>query len=202
MVPKRALPAMLLLAAPLLTAQSGVPLTAADGNFDLRATLPAASRAPLSLRFRVNSGAGYRIQLSGPARGSLDDPGRRPGLLASPMPAQPVSGPPATIRLVANGPRIQLEWNGTPLWEYTEKESGIPSAGATAWEGAAAKSVKDVQFSPLPPTPQSFAERYGPAVGQPAPPLVALDQSGKRRDFASLRGPKGLWILFIRSADW
>ena len=35
-----------------------------------------------------------------------------------------------------------------------------------------------------------------------APPINAVDQSGEPRDFASLRGPKGLWILFTRSADW
>jgi len=201
-VRNRSLPAFLLLVVPSLLAQGGTPLSSADGNFELRATLPAASRAPLSLRFRSKSGSGYRIQLSGPSRGSLDDPGRRPGLLASPLTALPSGGPPATIRLVANGPRIQLEWNGKPLWDYIEKEAGIASAGAAAWEGAAARFVKDVQFTALPPTPQAFAERYGPAIGAPAPPFAALDTSGKRRDFASLRGPKGLWILFFRSADW
>jgi hypothetical protein len=201
-MPNRSLSLFFLLAVPLLPAQSGVPLTSADGNFELRATLPPASNRPLALRFRTRSGTGYRLQLSGPARGSLEDPGRRPGVLAAPLAAPPASGTPVSIRLVANGPRIQLEWNGTPLWDYTEKEAGIASSGAAAWEGPAATAVRAVQFTPLPPTPPSFAERYGPAVGQPAPPLVAVDQSGKRRDFASLRGPKGLWVLFFRSADW
>lgn len=47
-----------------------------------------------------------------------------------------------------------------------------------------------------------FASRYGPKVGAPAPAFRAPDQSGVQRDFASLRGPKGLFLLFVRSADW
>lgn len=50
--------------------------------------------------------------------------------------------------------------------------------------------------SPTPP-----AER-GPAVGQPLPAFEARDQDGKPRTFESLRGEKGLVLLFYRSADW
>lgn len=42
----------------------------------------------------------------------------------------------------------------------------------------------------------------GPAVGEKVPPFEAVDQNGQRRDFASLRGPRGLVLLFFRSADW
>ena len=42
----------------------------------------------------------------------------------------------------------------------------------------------------------------GPAIGQPLPGFEAPDQEGQRRDFASLRGPKGLVLVFFRSADW
>jgi hypothetical protein len=42
----------------------------------------------------------------------------------------------------------------------------------------------------------------GPAVGEKIPPFEAVDQNGQRRDFASLRGPRGLVLLFFRSADW
>lgn len=35
------------------------------------------------------------------------------------------------------------------------------------------------------------------------PPAIQLeDQNGKRRDLASLMGPKGLVLVFFRSADW
>ena len=42
----------------------------------------------------------------------------------------------------------------------------------------------------------------GPAIGQPLPRFEAPDQEGRPRDFASLRGPKGLVLVFFRSADW
>ena len=42
----------------------------------------------------------------------------------------------------------------------------------------------------------------GPAVGQPLPAFEARDQHGRLRDFASLKGPNGLVLVFFRSADW
>jgi hypothetical protein len=42
----------------------------------------------------------------------------------------------------------------------------------------------------------------GPAVGDRLPPIEAVDQDGRLRTFESLRGPKGLILLFFRSADW
>lgn len=44
--------------------------------------------------------------------------------------------------------------------------------------------------------------RTGPAIGQPIPAFEAIDQTGRRQTFESLRGPHGLALLFIRSADW
>jgi hypothetical protein len=44
--------------------------------------------------------------------------------------------------------------------------------------------------------------KTGPAVGSKIPSFEAVDQSGKRQTFESLRGPKGLALLFVRSADW
>jgi len=44
--------------------------------------------------------------------------------------------------------------------------------------------------------------KTGPAVGSKIPPFDATDQTGKRQTFESLRGPKGLALLFVRSADW
>ena len=147
------------------------------------------------MRFRVKSGLGYRLTLKSPAIGRLDDPGRRPGILAS---ATVPATKETVFRLIAEGPRLLLELNGKPAWDYTEKEAGVASTGAVSITGL----VRNLQFRALPPTPPSFAERYGPAIGETAPAINAIDQSGKPRDFASLRGPKGLWILFIRSADW
>ena len=43
----------------------------------------------------------------------------------------------------------------------------------------------------------------GPAVGAQVGALVAAsDQAGAARDFRSLRGKKGLILLFSRSFDW
>src|SRR5947207_6700793 len=48
----------------------------------------------------------------------------------------------------------------------------------------------------------SAAEKTGPAVGSRIPEFEAVDQNGQRQTFASLKGPKGLMLLFSRSADW
>lgn len=42
----------------------------------------------------------------------------------------------------------------------------------------------------------------GPAPGSPIPGFRLEDQSGTLRDFRSLRGPRGLMLVFTRSADW
>jgi hypothetical protein len=42
----------------------------------------------------------------------------------------------------------------------------------------------------------------GPDVGARIPDFAASDQDGKQQSFASLRGPKGLLLMFVRSADW
>jgi len=42
----------------------------------------------------------------------------------------------------------------------------------------------------------------GPAVGERVPAFEATDQEGRPRTLESLRGPKGLVLVFFRSADW
>ncbi len=42
----------------------------------------------------------------------------------------------------------------------------------------------------------------GPAVGQKIPAFEAVDQSGHPQTFDTLKGDKGLLLLFFRSADW
>jgi hypothetical protein len=42
----------------------------------------------------------------------------------------------------------------------------------------------------------------GPAVGQKIPPFRAPDQNGRMQDFNSMKGPNGLALYFMRSADW
>ncbi|NWF85603.1 MAG: hypothetical protein HXY18_17445 [Bryobacteraceae bacterium] len=42
----------------------------------------------------------------------------------------------------------------------------------------------------------------GTAVGSRIPAFEATDQTGKLQTFESLRGPSGLVLEFVRSADW
>lgn len=42
----------------------------------------------------------------------------------------------------------------------------------------------------------------GPAVGQVLPGFEAMDSGGALRTLDSLKGPKGLVLVFFRSADW
>jgi len=49
---------------------------------------------------------------------------------------------------------------------------------------------------------QSGEFKTGPEVGQKIPSFEVRDQFGKVQTLETLRGPKGLVLLFIRSADW
>lgn len=42
----------------------------------------------------------------------------------------------------------------------------------------------------------------GPPVGASVPAFALPDQNGHTRDLRSLSGPKGLMLVFFRSADW
>ena len=44
--------------------------------------------------------------------------------------------------------------------------------------------------------------KLGPQVGEKVPDFNLPDQHGQRRTLASLMGPKGLVLVFNRSADW
>jgi peroxiredoxin len=44
--------------------------------------------------------------------------------------------------------------------------------------------------------------KTGPEIGARIPNFDAADQNGRTQTFASLRGPKGLVLMFVRSADW
>ena len=44
--------------------------------------------------------------------------------------------------------------------------------------------------------------KLGPQVGSRVPDFTLLDQSGRSRTLMSLMGPKGLMLVFFRSADW
>jgi hypothetical protein len=56
------------------------------------------------------------------------------------------------------------------------------------------------QSSPQPTLPD--VQKLGPQIGTRVPDFTLLDQKGQSRTLASLTGPKGLMLVFFRSADW
>lgn len=62
-------------------------------------------------------------------------------------------------------------------------------AQPTAQQSASQPALPDVQ-------------KLGPQVGTRVPEFTLLDQKGRSRTLASLMGPKGLMLVFYRSADW
>lgn len=69
--------------------------------------------------------------------------------------------------------------------------TGVLIAGVLAFALLQRSPELEVPFTPR-----------GPAVGQPLPPFELPDHTGVMRDFASLRGPSGLVLVFFQSADW
>jgi len=47
-----------------------------------------------------------------------------------------------------------------------------------------------------------WAVKTGPEIGQKIPAFEARDQNGTAQTFETLKGRKGLVLLFVRSADW
>jgi cytochrome oxidase Cu insertion factor (SCO1/SenC/PrrC family) len=58
-----------------------------------------------------------------------------------------------------------------------------------------------VQQAQPPPTLPDV-QKLGPQIGTRVPEFTLLDQRGQSRTLASLMGPKGLMLVFFRSADW
>ena len=56
------------------------------------------------------------------------------------------------------------------------------------------------QAAPQPTLPD--VQKLGPQVGSRAPDFTLVDQGGQSRTLTSLTGPKGLMLVFNRSADW
>lgn len=63
-------------------------------------------------------------------------------------------------------------------------------------------SVAALAGGAQPPSPAVDISTLGPQVGATVPPFTGVDQFGKPQSLASLSGPKGLMLVFSRSADW
>ena len=66
--------------------------------------------------------------------------------------------------------------------------------------GAVASAAEEKRLHEVPALDKNL--KTGPAVGSKIPHFEAHDQSGKLQTFETLRGPNGLALLFVRSADW
>ncbi len=44
--------------------------------------------------------------------------------------------------------------------------------------------------------------KTGPDIGQQVPAFSADDQKGRNQTLKSVMGPKGVMLVFFRSADW
>jgi len=56
------------------------------------------------------------------------------------------------------------------------------------------------RLRPAPETGRNM--KTGPEVGQKIPAFSLKDHVGQTQTFDTLRGPKGLVLAFVRSADW
>ena len=50
--------------------------------------------------------------------------------------------------------------------------------------------------------PLPDVDRLGPQVGERVPSFALPDAGGRERSLQALMGPKGLMLVFFRSADW
>ena len=73
----------------------------------------------------------------------------------------------------------------------------ITVASAVVW-ALVSLAAQPAAQQPLLPDVQ----KLGPQVGARVPDFTLFDQNGQSRTLASLTGPKGLMLVFFRSADW
>lgn len=70
------------------------------------------------------------------------------------------------------------------------------------WALAALISASGPIGQAQPAAPAAQPATLGPQIGTVVPPISGVDQFGKTQSLASLSGPKGLMLVFSRSADW
>jgi hypothetical protein len=132
---------------------------------------------------------GYQADIGEKYWGALYDESRRKKVLAQKTLPGIDTGAWHKYVITALGDQITLELDGVKTVDYREAEAGIERTGFIALQVHSGKGItvhfKNLQIAELPP---------GPAVGQSARELLP--------QFAQLAGPKGLFVLFVRSADW
>src|SRR5947208_16231682 len=73
----------------------------------------------------------------------------------------------------------------------------ITVASAVVWALVSLAAQLTAQQPVLPDV-----QKLGPQIGTRVLDFTLLDQKGQSRTLASLTGPKGLMLVFFRSADW
>jgi cytochrome oxidase Cu insertion factor (SCO1/SenC/PrrC family) len=63
-----------------------------------------------------------------------------------------------------------------------------------------AVAVLDARQQPAPATVD--VDALGPQIGGKVPDFELSDQDGRTQSLSTLRGPRGLVLVFSRSADW
>ncbi len=82
---------------------------------------------------------------------------------------------------------------------------GLRTLRVAAFAGVTNLALWTLTFAALPllaAESEHPALNTGPEVGDEIPPFEVADSGDKPQTFESLRGPKGLLLLFTRSADW
>ena len=78
----------------------------------------------------------------------------------------------------------------------------IRSILALALVGGLAATILEARQSSAPTRTKIDVSKLGPQVGERVPDFSLPDQNGRTRTLASIMGPKGALLVFIRSADW
>ena len=133
--------------------------------------------------------AGYQADVGDKYWGALYDESRRNKVLAqSPIPNLDPKAWHSYV-ITADGDHITLELDGQKTVDYREAEPGIERSGFLALQIHSGPGIevhfKDLQITELP---------AGPAIGENVASLIP--------NFSNQVGPKGLFVLFVRSADW
>ncbi len=69
---------------------------------------------------------------------------------------------------------------------------------AIAWVASPAAGGQSTQ----PARQKIDVAKLGPQVGQRVPDFSLVDQNGRTRTLQSVMGPRGVMLVFFRSADW
>ena len=96
---------------------------------------------------------------------------------------------------------IKLAWNSENTKEITVKKN-YQIVNYLQRNARILLAIFALSLTHLASANEEHAANWGPKVGTNAPMLEAEDQAGKTQTLSSLKGPKGLLVVFNRSVDW